>query len=185
MIRTGEGSGVTDDNYGTFLNARARMLLDEIGRLSGTNIMIPADERHDKIGIVENLIRDTIDRQLTDRHGTDYWSPQIINPQVYEYVERLLAQDRQRGITYDTPRQKLNKCTPGHYWDIIRGANWALFRDLFKPEHQARSMMDWLKDYRNATQHYTPMSDEMRRYGEEAIRWFEAKLGHGGASGIT
>jgi hypothetical protein len=186
LIPITKDSGIWTDDYDAFLEARAKLLLEEIERLCGISITIPGRERHDAIGRIEERLRDKIYAVLEKAHGPDYWNPQNIPQDVYRDVEERIRRDRETygeeaTRQYSTPRGKLNKCTPGQYWDIIRNrANWPYFKNWLKPEEDAKTMLRWFSNYRNPEQHFDrPLisREEVLRRGELAINWLGRKLG--------
>src|SRR5262249_41638952 len=91
LLPTGTDSGISDNDYLKFLQARGELILDEIGRLCGEVTTPRQEERQAAVEGLEHRIRDCVHRVLTQAGGNNYWRTHIPK-QVREKVEKRIAE---------------------------------------------------------------------------------------------
>ena len=181
LIPSGDGSGIEQDDYLAFLQARGQLILDEIGRLCGRITTPREDERQAALEAVENRIRECIDSVLQEGFGDAYWRvaiPEAIRADAEGRIQRDLKSDpNRRKEQFSSARAKLDYCNLMDYVTIIvNKGNWSSFEPLFRRKEDVQQQLKALSDYRNAVMHVREMTEFVRLGGERALIWLESVL---------
>jgi hypothetical protein len=175
------GSGLLENDYLMFLEARGKILLDEIRRLSGVKSTPRPSERQEAIETVEIMVRDLIDKTLWEECGHQYWKTRV--PQdVRENVQKRIDADVEKDPTikaadFATPRRRLDYCNVMDYATIIgNNANWPLFSVVFRKREELHRYLSGLSEYRNVIMHSRAMTELVETNGHAALIWFTSVL---------
>jgi hypothetical protein len=177
LLPTGLDSGIPENDYLRFLNARANAILEQIGRVCGDIIRPKEHERYRAIKELETRLRDLINSTLHRTKGESYWKqcvPPDVREAVKERINKELAVSRElKEADFHSPRRKLDYCDVMHYFTIIgNGANWPAFQAMFRKREDLQRYMSSLNVYRNAVMHNRPLTELERMNGEAALIWF-------------
>jgi len=184
LMPLGMNSGISENDYLAFLQARSKRVLEEIGRLCGRVTTPRADERQKEIERLEHRIRDCIDKVLNNAVGVRYWKqavPQKIRESIEQRIESDLkkAPDR-RPEDFHAARAKLDYCNSTDYTMIIENkANWPHFEQIFTRQRDLQQHLEAFSEYRNVVMHSREMSELVRLGGERSIVWLENVLPNG------
>jgi hypothetical protein len=181
LIPVGNESGIAQDDYLAFLHARAKLVLDEIGRACGRITTPREDERQAAIEAIERRIRDRIDAVLQQAYGEAYWRTAVPEAVRLDAEKRIQGDlDSDPGLRKDrfgSSRARLDYCTLMDYVPIIvNKGNWSFFESLFRRKEDVQQHMKALSDYRNAVMHVREMTEFVRLGGDRAMIWLESIL---------
>ncbi|MCB1078750.1 MAG: DUF262 domain-containing protein, partial [Verrucomicrobiae bacterium] len=181
LLPTGDDSGVSADDYLTFLEARSQLLLEEIERLTGLSTAPAADQRQATVEDLETRLRNVIHTTLLEGHGQKYWKqniPQGIRDGAQGRIDHEIR--KQPGLSaadYADARAKLDFCNVTDYVQIVsNGANWPLFESTFRRKSEFERHMEAFAEFRNAVMHNRQMTEIVRKAGDLAIVWLETVL---------
>jgi len=181
FIPTGAGTGMADNDYLRFLNARGDLILKEIRRVCGEITTPKEGERQLAIKEVENRLRDLINSTLHSKNGENYWK-QCIPPDVRDNAEKRIGEALAKfpdlkKEEFRSHRRKLDYCNVMDYLGITsNGGNWSLFQPIFRKKEDLQRYMSGLNEYRNAVMHSRDMTELIEKNGEAALIWFETVL---------
>lgn len=181
LLPTGPGSGVPENDYLRFLNARAGLILNEIRRVCGEITTPKENERQLAIKELENRLRDLTHSMLHNKSGDSYWK-QCVPSEVRENAEKRIGEALAKfpdlkKEEFRSHRRKLDYCNVMDYFTIMStGANWPAFQPIFRKKDQLQRYMSGLNEYRNVVMHSRQMSELTEKNGEAALIWFETVL---------
>ena len=177
LLPTGPGSGIAENDYLKFLNARATLILEEIKRLCGDVTSPRESERQTAVQELEVELRDLIHGMLADRHGENYWKTNI-PPDVRDNAEKRLKEalaksPDMRLEEFKSIRRRLDYCNVMDYLTIIEnGGNWPAFAGIFHKKLDLQRYLSSFSEYRNALMHNREMSELVETNGKAALIWF-------------
>lgn len=188
LIPLGPESGIETDDYPLFLQKRAELLLQEIGRVCGEITGPTEDERASAVAQLEDRLRSILHETLSRAAGDRYWK-QIVPEAVRQEAEKRIAKElRQPGRAeseFDSPRARLDFCNVSEYEMIITNGNaWPHFAELFKSKESLQQNLRALSEYRNAVMHNRELTEYVRLGGERAMIWLRSMI-EGTEQGIT
>lgn len=181
LLPTHTGSGISENDYFQFLNARSEVILKEIRRACGEITTPKESERQLSIKDVENRLRDLINSTLHKKSEGDYWK-QCIPLDVRENAEKRIGDalakfSDLKKEDFRSHRRKLDYCNLMDYLPIMNNAaNWPDFRSVFRKKDDLQRYLSGLNDYRNAVMHSRDMTELVEKNGEAALIWFETVL---------
>lgn len=170
---------VKQDDYMSFLGARAAIILKEITSVTGSKVgRVLADNVNKAIDQSEKRMRDFIDTKLASRQA-DYWKsliPSDIVGVVRQRVKDYLAKDPSKNMSDISNRDMLNYCDIMDYSKIIL-AHWDLFWSTFRSKQETQMRLLNLKEFRNAVKHGRgEIVPFIQKEGEAALEWLEIVL---------
>lgn len=181
LIPSSPDSGLLTNDYPKFLQARAEMMLQEIGRLCGEITTPREEERQAAVGRLEQRLRDCIDEVLRGVVGEQYWKhniPADVREAADNRIEDSIA--REPGLDHQafaSSRARLDYANVMDYVKIIAsGANWPYFESIFRRKDELQAHLAGFSDYRNHVMHGRPLTELVRMKGETAMVWFESVL---------
>ncbi len=181
LLPLGADSGIDKDEFRTFLNARATMLIDEIETLAGISVSGPTLPAQKLLSSTEVQIRDCIDGCLQFEYGSGYWAtniPSDIRIEVQKKVESALKGPITDPTIFKVSRHLLNLCNFGDYQKIIRNkSNWSLFAEVFFKENEFDRHFESLQAFRNSLMHSRKLDHLDRQAGMLAVAWFRERIG--------
>ena len=181
LLPTGDNSGIKDDDYIRFLEARAKTVLSAIEHATGISTAPPEDRRYQAVEEMEQRLRDLIHNTMTETHGADYWKtyvPGDVKSEAEKRIRSELKKQPERGPEhFDDPRAKLNYCNPSDYSKIMLPKNnWGSFESIFRRKVDLDRHLESFSEFRNAVMHNRELTELTKRSGELALIWFEAVL---------
>jgi hypothetical protein len=181
LIPLGTASGIEENDYLTFLNARAKRIIDEVGRLCGEITTPKDDERQARINELEDRLRDCIDAVLTDVFGRGYWKskiPSVVRDNAEKRIQDALGKNPElTDGDFAQPRSRLNYCNVMDYCTIIEnGSNWPSFERTFRKKQDIQTYLANFSNYRNSVAHNRAMTELERKLGETALLWLSLVL---------
>lgn len=179
LIPTDENSGIWIDDFRSFLNQRARLMVTEIRRLCGLTVRMSEEQRNPVIDAVEIALRERIHEALSAAVGLDYWRKTIpgdIQERVKTRIETLLnnVPGSERSHFNDL-RVRLDQCDVGDYPKII-AMNWTHFATYFRSKDDCARMMNDFRIYRNAIKHNQPVDALLDLRGQTSILWISRAI---------
>jgi hypothetical protein len=170
---------IKNDDFISFLSARATYILEEITRLTGSKISrIATDNVNKAIDKVEVGLRNLINNKLSEK-DKNYWKkyiPSDVVGLVRKRVNEYLIKDPSKTINSYTSRDLLNFCDIMDYSKIIL-SNWALFYSIFRSKYEVEKRFLSLKEYRNIVKHSRgDIIPFIKKEGEAAMEWLEVIL---------
>lgn len=180
LLPTDQESGVWDNNYLKFMKARARIILDEVERLTARKTTPVPNARHKSIEQIERRLREVIDEKLSAAHGREYWKVAVPSD-IREDVEKKIASALRRPdvdpLQFTESRAKLNFCNlPDYSKLILMKGNWPQFESAFRRRADVERHFEALSEFRNAVMHGRNLSEMSEMAGELALLWFESAL---------
>jgi len=176
LLPNGPGSGVPENDYLRFLNARGMMLVEAIRRLCGEITTPQQDERQAAIERIECRVRDLIDRALSERVGAGYWKTDV-PPDVRDNADRRISEAMARypdlkEDEFILARRRLDYCNLMDYLTIIENkANWPVFEGVFRKKRELQQYLSGFNEYRNVVMHSREMSELVEANGRAALIW--------------
>jgi hypothetical protein len=175
LIPYGKDSGIWNDDYEKFIDARIGLIFREIEKLVGKISPLEVELENDPVAVLDRLEAETrtyIDGMLTARLGEQYWD--AIPQGTRELVEKRLT-ERLRRHPYEkneitTNYLRLTFCDIMDYAQIIV-KNWEIFESTFGSRGEVERHFLNLKEYRNATKHSREMNAVERKQGEASVEW--------------
>jgi len=172
---------VKRDDYYSFLGSRAKLILDEIEKLTGSKATpIITGDSSQILEKTETKLRDLIDKKLFEK-DPDYWKgekgiiPSDIIGNVRERVNEYLSKNSTKNFADLTSREMMDFCDLMDYPKIIL-ANWHQFYNEFRSKTDVTNRFVNLKEYRNAVIHNRELMPYMKKEGEAALEWFSLIL---------
>lgn len=181
FIPVDEDSGVWTDNFSTFLNQRARLLIMEVRRLCGLVVRMPEEQRSPVIDALEVAIRDNIHLVLSSAYGLDYWRKAIpgdVQERIKNRIETILGNvpGSERG-QYDDPRVRLDHCDVADYPKIIVSSQqWPHFSPYYRSKTDCERMLNDFRVFRNTVKHNQTVDSLVDLRGQTAILWLARAL---------
>ncbi|MFH1408194.1 MAG: DUF262 domain-containing protein [Patescibacteria group bacterium] len=169
------------DDYNSFLGSRAKLILDEIEKLTGSNAtpVITGDDSK-ILEKTETKLRDLLDRKLFEK-DPDYWKgekriiPSDIVGNIRKKINEALSKNPPKNLTDLTSREMMDFCDLMDYPKIIL-ANWHDFYIDFRSKTDVINRFINLKEYRNAVIHNRELMPYMKKEGEAALEWLSLIL---------
>lgn len=164
------------DDYYSFLGSRAKLLLDEIEKLTGSKATpIITSDVSKVLEKTETKLRDLIDRKLFEK-DPDYWKgenhiiPNDIIGNVRKRINEYLSKNPSKNLADFSSREIMDFCDLMDYPKIIL-TNWNNFYSEFRSKTDATNRFVNLKEYRNAVIHNRELMPYMKKEGEAALEW--------------
>ncbi len=166
------------DEYLFFLGSRAKNILDEIYKVSGTKISRVVEEGDSKlIDETERQIRDMIDQKVNvDNHAN--WEeriPRDILDGIKRRADDYIKRNPSKELSEFSPRELIDFCDLMDYPKIIL-VNWGIFKSFFRSKSEVEKKFINLKEYRNAVKHNREIPSFVKKEGEAAIEWLSIIL---------
>jgi len=183
LLPTEAGSGVPENDYLRFLQARGEAILIEIKRLCGGITTPKAGEQQGAIEALELTLRDGIDQVLVGHAGRKYWKTNVPLG-VREAAEKRIEDDIEKHPdvkreNLQDGRRRLDYCNVTDYLMIIENAaNWPAFEGVFRKKDDVRRYLASFSEYRNVVMHNREMAELVKLNGEAALLWLTSVLGH-------
>ncbi len=166
-----------EDNFGSFLKERERIIIRKIANLIGAppEIADKLEENSNQvIDELEERLREVINEKLQSISEKDYWKEQIpgdIQEEVKKKVaERLKRFPQEANEKYDEGYELIVFCNIMDYVKIIL-KNWNSFADIFVSKAETEKHFANFNTYRNAIKHNRPMNNIERKQGEASMEW--------------
>lgn len=182
LLPTGPDSGIPSNAYLTFLQARGKMIIDEIGRLCGGISTPREEERQAAVRALETQIRDGIHTVLSEAVGGGYWTTSIPGDVRQGADDRIQAALKKHPDLqpehFDASRPRLDYLNVPDYRTIIESRpNWPHFKPIFHNLDDVKNHFKAFNDYRNSVMHNrSDMTEYVRMAGETALIWLNAVL---------
>lgn len=167
---------VKTDDYYSFLGSRAKLILDEIEKLTGAKATpIISGNTNEILEKTETKLRDLLDQKLFEK-DPDYWKgikgimPSDIIGNVRKKINEYLTKNPSKQISDLTSREMMDFCDLMDYPKIIL-ANWSIFSSEFRSKTDVINRFVNLKEYRNAVIHNRELMPYMKKEGEAALEW--------------
>lgn len=169
------------DDYYSFLGSRAKLLLDEIEKLTGFKATpIITGDSSKILEKTETKLRDLLDRKLFEK-DPDYWKgkkgivPSDIIGNVRKRIDEYLGKNPTKNLADLTSRDFMDFCDLMDYPKIIL-ANWHNFYLEFRLKTDVTNRFINLKEYRNSVIHNRELMPYMKKEGEAALEWLSLIL---------
>lgn len=181
VLPIGPGSGIPENNYLEFMQARGKLILEEIARLCGGITTPKQEDRQAAIDKLEHRWRDFIHEVLTDAVGDDYWRTNIPSDVAQNAANKIKDDLKKhpdlKPEALDNPRRRLDYLNVGDYVKVIEnGSNWGHFSSTVRRKQDIETHMNAFGDYRNCVVHSRSMSELTRMAGETAMIWLGSIL---------
>jgi len=176
LLPVGSGCGIEDDDYNLFLQARGKLIIDEIRRLSGELTAPRIDERQVAVERLEKRLRGVIDRTMMRAEGNSYWKIRV-PPQIRQEADKRIqaAIDKYPDVrpeVFQESRRRLDYCNSMDYLTIIEnGANCPAFEPIFRKKGDVQRYLAGFSEYRNVVMHNREMVELIEKNGEAAMIW--------------
>lgn len=172
LIYDFNSSGISENDYGKFLNHRAEKIINEIqariGKLSRIEIEIQKDEK----GVIDDFeynIRKIIDSTLKPIN-LDYWNR--LHP---EFIERVELRIKNWLKTNPSRKREdanpLDFCQIYDYFKIIK-TYWKEFEIIFISKSEIEKHFHNITEFRNAMMHSREIDLSIRKLAEGSLIWF-------------
>lgn len=181
LVPFDRNSGIADNDYLKFLQARGKLILEEICRLCGSLSAPKEGERQQAINRFESRIRDCIHWTLEAISGDDYWKQNIPND-ILDNAKKRIQSDLKKypdkkQEDYEAPRVRLDYVNVMDYLTIIvNKKNWSHFEQYFRRKSDIERYLEAFNEYRNVVMHNREMTELIRLGGEMAMIWLETTL---------
>lgn len=181
LIPVDENAGIADDDYLTFLEVRAKMIVNAIEHVTGISTAPPEERRPQAVEHIEQRIRDLIHNAMAEAHGPDYWKtcvPSDVKSEAEKRIQDELRKQPEREPEYYLDlRERLNYCNPSDYVKIILPKNnWPAFESVFRRKVDLERHLESFSEFRNAVMHSRELTELTKRSGELALIWFGTVL---------
>jgi len=165
---------IKQDDFMSFLAARAAILLEEITRVTGSKIgRVISDNVNKAIDDTEKKLRDFIDEELAAK-DINYWKnliPSDIVGVERKRVNEYLSKNPQKTFNDLTSRDLLDFCDIMDYSKIIL-TNWDIFAPALRSKTETEKRFLNLKEFRNAVKHGRgEIVSFIQKEGEAALDW--------------
>ena len=170
---------IWENDYGRFIDERARLIYETIERYIGEKISRSLGENNTKVvSQIENRLRKYIDFNLAKSFGLAYWKKKIPSDIIGLVKERAIEarkKDPKVDINQMSNLERLKFCDIMHYSNIIL-KNWDVFRDIFQSKSEVEKRLNNLKSYRNTLMHSREVDSVTKKEGEASIEWLDKIL---------
>jgi len=176
-----ETFGITNDDFGKFLEKRAEKIENEFRLLLG--LRTKTEQQFDEepsapLDLLEIRLRSFLHEKLNVSFEDDYWKeavPSDIRTAVKGKLDAHLKNHPYDVDKFDSSAAKLGFLDVMDYAKIV-STNWALFADVFNSRGELDRHFLALKNYRNSIKHNRDMNAVEQKNGEAAVLWFGSIL---------
>ncbi|MEZ4668842.1 MAG: DUF262 domain-containing protein [Anaerolineae bacterium] len=181
FIPSDENSGIWNNDFTTFLNQRARLMVDEIRTLCGLKVRMIEEQRNPVIDAVEIAIRDKIHEVLNAAFGLEYWRkaiPNDVQNRVSERIDKIVSNiPGSERAHYNDLRSRLDQCDVADYSKIIiSNQNWNHFSPHFRSKSDCERMLNDFRIFRNSVKHSQSVDSLLDLRGQAAILWLSRAI---------
>lgn len=166
LIPVHKESGIWDDNYETFLKERANLFMSEIKDLVGDFSGFEEETTtspSERVNNTESIVRDLIDRRLTEAEGKSYWN--IIPNELAERVENRTGDTDPSINRKRLDYVRINEC--GRIINLF----WSEFESVFPSKDDTEHHLNNLQAYKKELEEDNTVDRYTELDGKLAIQW--------------
>ncbi|HEX9805113.1 MAG TPA: DUF4268 domain-containing protein, partial [Candidatus Dojkabacteria bacterium] len=180
FIPSDKDSAIWRDDYRTFIDQRAELLLRQVKMKVGDFTATIENQMDSNPALLvqrlEKTIRETINNTLYDSIGENWWNEEGIIPQdVKDYAADKIKKERANKPyiskeEWESSMRKLEQVNVMDYLKIIL-KNWNQFVDIFGSKKSLERYFDGFSTIRNQIDHIKTIDQTEKKFGETAIEW--------------
>lgn len=180
LISADEDSGIWSNDYKSFIEQRAEILLRQVkNRIGDFTATIEEQMNSNPAMLIQKLeqnIRETINSNLYDGVGENWWDVENIVPQdIKDDAKNKIRKERANKPyimeqEWENPLRKLEQINIPDYQKIIL-KNWSRFTDIFGSKNNVETHFNNFYNIRNQIDHIKTIDSTDRKIGESSIEW--------------